>query len=158
MGGELAKLWAPGNVRLDDCWAPILLLFSWSPGALSSHPRGVQLMTEPLTHQWVPLLTGHGLRTHQAGLQLSSAICTSSTAPSQPKFCTGSTARAPKVTRCSGPRAGGGRRKKQKRKLISTTAASSSSKPLTPLLPGKLTPKSLGVSLSLALPPWVSLR
>lgn len=50
------------------------------------------------------------------------------------------------------------RRSREKGKLILTTAASSSSKLLTPLLLGKLTPKSLGVSLSLPRPPRVSLR
>lgn len=49
-------------------------------------------------------------------------------------------------------------RSREKGKLILTTAASSSSKLLTPLLLGKLTPKSLGVSLSLPRPPRVSLR
>lgn len=57
---------------------------------------------------------------------------------------------------------GGGKRGKrssrEKGKLILTTAASSYSKLLTPLLLGKLTPKSLGVSLSLPLPPRFSLR
>lgn len=183
-GGELAKPQAPGNPRLDDFWAPILLLSAWNRGALRPHPRraprccGSGDSDAPSRRETAPLLTSSWVRTQrypccsphsgclpwpglQAAAELSKLHFEHSTTAAgvlcwQHDSC--SKGHLLLHPRSWGEERGEERRSRGKGKLILTTAASCSSKLLTPLLLGKLTPKSLGVSLSLPLPPRVSLR
>lgn len=154
--GKLAMSWALGNQWLDDFWAAILLLFSWSHRALSSHPCGA--------HTALDVMTGpnHIPAAGQDCSELSKLHFKHSTNAArvlcwQWDSCTKGHLLLHPLS-WEGRSKGGKRRSREKEKLILTTAAGSNSKPLTPLLLGKLTPKSLGVSLSLPLLPRVSLR